>query len=110
MKKTKLGSALIESMEEALQWHEGNVDLASTELSIPDVPPTLSKAEIKKIRQQLLKMSQPVLAKYLGVTDKAVKAWEQGISKPSGSSARLLQMAKSNPKAFIEILSSLKAS
>lgn len=110
MKKTKFEKALIQSMEEALQWHEGKVKLSTSELDIPDAPPSLSKKEVKQIREQILKVSQPVLAKYLGVTDKAVKAWEQGLSKPSGSSARLLQIAKSNPKAFMELLGSLKAS
>ncbi len=110
MKKTKLGSALIEGMNEALAWHEGKIQLNSTEIQMPEAPPFLSKKEIKQIREQLLKISQPVLAKYLGVTDKAIRAWEQGLSKPSGSSARLLQIAKSNPKLFMELLGSLKAS
>jgi DNA-binding transcriptional regulator YiaG len=110
MKKTKLGSALIESMEEALNWHDGKMKLNTYEMDIPDAPPSLSKKDVKYIREKILKVSQPVLAKYLGVTDKAVKAWEQGLSKPSGSSARLLQIAQSNPKAFIKILGSLKAS
>lgn len=109
MKKTKLGSALIESTEEALNWHDGKMKLNTSEVDIPDAPPSLNK-NVKYIREQILKVSQPVLAKYLGVTDKAVKAWEQGLSKPSGSPARLLQIAKSNPKVFIEILGSLNAS
>jgi putative transcriptional regulator len=110
MKKTKLGSALVQGLEEALQWHEGKIRLNTSEIEIPDAPPAMGKKEVKKIREQILNVSQSVLAKYLGVTDKAVKSWEQGLSKPSGSAARLLQIARSNPKAFMELLGSLKAS
>ena len=39
-------------------------------------------------------VSQSVLAAYLCVTVKAVQRWEQGTSKPSGATAKLLAIAE----------------
>lgn len=49
-------------------------------------------AEIKALRARL-KVSQPVLAVYLGVTKGTVAGWEQGASKPKGPALRLLSLA-----------------
>ena len=63
------------------------------------MPPVFNKGQVKDIREQL-NVSQPIFAQILGVSDDTVKAWERGANKPSGSSARLIQIAKEDPQTF----------
>lgn len=52
-------------------------------------------AEIRALRHAL-GMSQKCFASYLGVSSKAVEAWEAGINHPSGAASRLLSMLESD--------------
>lgn len=103
-KTTKLGQGLLQGLREINDWQEGKIELRSTHVELPDDPPSMDKKTVKKIREEILHLSQPVLAKYLGVSDKAVKAWEQGLSKPNGSAVRLLQIALIEPQSFSAII------
>ncbi len=47
--------------------------------------------EVKKIRNSV-GFSQRLFARYLGVSEKTVEAWEAGINKPSGAASRILSM------------------
>lgn len=105
--KKSTGKMLIDALNEAVAFHEGKVTLRTESVAIPNDPPELSSREIKKIREQL-NLSQPIFAKYLGVSDKAVKGWEQGGGHPNGAALRLLELAKSDPKTFQTMI--LKAS
>lgn len=105
-KQTKLGQSLLKGLKEAVAFENKKMDLRTTTMEIPDVPPEFNKIEVKAIRERL-NVSQPIFAKILGVSDDTVKAWERGANKPSGSSARLIQIAEKNPKAFQEIMQSL---
>jgi len=105
-KQTKLGQGLLKGLKEAVAFENKKMDLRTTTLEIPDVPPEFSKAEVKEVREGL-NVSQPIFAQILGVSDDAVKAWERGANKPSGSSARLIQMAKQEPQKFQQIMRSL---
>lgn len=40
------------------------------------------------------KLSQPVFAQYFNVSDKLVKKWEQGESKPRGAALKMLSIAE----------------
>lgn len=105
-KKTKLGQGLLKGLKEAVAYEAKKLDLRTTTLEIPDVPPEFNKAEVKEVREQL-NVSQPIFAKILGVSDDTVKAWERGANKPSGSSARLIQIAKEDPQIFKQIMHKL---
>lgn len=105
-KQTKLGQGLLKGLKEAVAFENKKMDLRTTTMEIPDVPPEFNKTEVKAVRERL-NVSQPIFAKILGVSDDTVKAWERGANKPSGSSARLIQIAEKNPKAFQEIMQSL---
>lgn len=48
-------------------------------------------SDIKKVRSRV-GLTQNLFAKYLGVSQKTVEAWESGTNKPSGSSNRLITM------------------
>ncbi|MBS1972643.1 MAG: hypothetical protein JSU04_20210 [Bdellovibrionales bacterium] len=105
-KQTKLGQGLLKGLKEAVAFENKKMDLRTTTMEIPDVPPEFNKTEVKAVRERL-NVSQPIFAKILGVSDDTVKAWERGANKPSGSSARLIQIAKEEPQAFQQIMQRL---
>lgn len=105
-KKTKLGQGLLKGLKDAVAFENKKMDLRTTTMEIPDVPPEFNKTEVKAVRERL-NVSQPVFAKILGVSSDTVKAWERGANKPSGSSARLIQIAEKDPEGFREIMQSL---
>ncbi|HAS6106960.1 TPA: DNA-binding transcriptional regulator [Vibrio cholerae] len=47
-----------------------------------------------KVLREKNGLSQPVLAKYLNVSDKLVKKWEQGESAPKGAALKMLVLAE----------------
>ena len=49
--------------------------------------------QVKNLRLKY-KLSQPVFARYLNVSDKLVKKWEQGESKPSGAALKILSIVE----------------
>lgn len=102
--KTKLGQGLLKGLKEAVAYENQKIDLRTKTVEIPDTPPEFTKLQVKAVRERILKVSQPVFAKYLGVSDGAVKSWEFGTNKPQGSSARLIQMAQIDPKKFKELM------
>lgn len=53
-------------------------------------PRSFTSEEIREIRK-LLKVSQPVLAEFLGVSPSTVKDWEQGVCPLSGPACRILE-------------------
>lgn len=106
MQKTKLGQGLIKGLKEAVLFEQNKINLKSTAIEIPDSPPDFTKSEVKEVRE-FLNVSQSLFAKILGVSGHTVKSWELGSNKPSGSSARLIQMAKQNPNTFKELIQSL---
>ena len=63
-------------------------------------PALIEPAQIVQLRQSV-HLSQPVFAKYLGVTKSTMAKWESGEKKPSGPSRRLLEVVS---RHGIEIL------
>ena len=62
--------------------------------------PKFSGESIRRIREAL-SMTRPELAACLGVTSKAVEAWEYGKSQPSGPVCRLLSLLSVSMKEGI---------
>jgi putative transcriptional regulator len=58
--------------------------------SLPIVPSYTAK-QISLLRHKL-GLSQAVFAAYLNVSDRAIKKWEQGVTKPSGATLKLLSI------------------
>lgn len=53
----------------------------------------LDGKEVKKLRESI-KISQAVLARYLNLSPVSVQRWEQGKSRPTGSSVVLLNLIR----------------
>lgn len=80
---------------------EGKITLRTTKVEMPEPPPDLTAADVSKIRQKRLHMSQGAFAKLLGVSVRVIQSWEQGERKPFGAARRLLQVAEKNPDALL---------
>jgi putative transcriptional regulator len=65
------------------------------------VPAALEPRQIKRLRRQH-KLSQPVFARYLNISESTVEKWESGAKKPSGSALKLLSIVQ---KHGLEVLS-----
>ena len=65
-------------------------------MGIDVTPVSFDKDEIKTIRKTL-GVSQSVFAKLLNVSLSAVRQWEQGMRKPSGSTMILLELLQREP-------------
>ena len=59
-------------------------------------------AEIKQLRTRL-NLSQAILAGILGVSHKAVQAWEAGTNQPAGPAARLIDMLERKPEEVVSM-------
>lgn len=81
---------LMESLEEAANHARGKkTKVRITRWEIKPVK-KYSASAVKKIRKKV-NLSQPLFAELLGMSVKTVRSWEQGLSTPSRSSARLLE-------------------
>ena len=89
-------SSIINGLKEAIEYEKG--DLKGVKRHIISVKPlTVYKAnEIKKIRANL-DLSQSVFANIIGVSKKAVEAWESGKNIPQGPAQRMLELLDKDP-------------
>lgn len=90
-----LFESLKASLHEAIDHAEGKVEARTRKITIKPVP-TISAAEVKKLRKELA-MTQLMFGQLLGVSKKTVEAWEAGTNTPNGSAMRLLQLFVENP-------------
>jgi putative transcriptional regulator len=86
---------LVASLQEAIDIKQGKRRAARTTV----IPELIAKAVRSK-----LKLSQKQFAALLGVSQRTVEKWEQGIAKPSGAARSLLIVADKNPQAVLEAL------
>jgi putative transcriptional regulator len=87
-------SALVDSMNEALEHAQGKQSLRTVTLPRPPAP--FSGLAVKKVRTRL-RASQAVFASYLNVSAKLVQAWEAGRRRPEGPALVLLHIADTQP-------------
>ncbi|HZL89632.1 MAG TPA: hypothetical protein VFB96_14805 [Pirellulaceae bacterium] len=59
--------------------------------------PTVYTPELVKQTRRILEASQPVFARFLGVSASAVRDWEQGLKQPRGSACRLMDEIRRDP-------------
>ncbi len=105
--KDNFAELLLESAGQALDHAKGKISLNSETLELPDEPPKYTKSRIKKIREQILEVSQPVFASILACSPSTVKSWERGENVPTGATRRLLQLIESDPSHFLQSISNV---
>jgi putative transcriptional regulator len=105
MAKRNIGQELIAGLNEAVAYTRGEITLKSENVSLPKLPKEWKSKKITDLRIKKLRVSQSILAAYIGVTPSALQAWEQGLKKPSGSARRLLELLDQQPKLILELIS-----
>jgi putative transcriptional regulator len=89
-------SSIIKGLGEAVEYEKGN--LQGVKRHVVTVRPlTVYQADkIKKIRTRL-ELSQTAFASVIGVSKKAVEAWEAGKNIPQGPAQRMLELLDKRP-------------
>jgi putative transcriptional regulator len=64
---------------------------------------------VKKTRE-LLGVSQPLFARFIGASLNTVKAWEQGINPPHLMACRFMDEIRRNPKYWLAVLKKIAVS
>jgi len=90
-----VSESITRGLQEALEHAKGNLKLKSFKVSFEPVP-SYEPEDIKRIRATS-NMTQAGFAQFLGVTIKAVEAWECGRNKPNGPARRLMSVAETDP-------------
>jgi putative transcriptional regulator len=91
--------SLVEALNQAIEYEKGNKSMGRLRVvTIPDIEPIAdySKEKIKEIRQKT-NLPQKYFAELVGVSPRAVEAWETGKRKPTGSAKRLFQLIERDP-------------
>ena len=94
---SKMGSAILKSVDEALEHAKGNIELKTTQVTIMPVCESISAEEIKAVRKSL-GMTQVSFAILIGVSKKTVESWEVGRYAPDGAARRLISVLQQDPK------------
>ena len=98
--------SLVEALNQAINYEKGNKALGRVRIaSIPDIEPIkeYSKEKIKEVRRQT-NLPQKYFAELIGVSPRAVEAWEAGTRKPTGTAKRLLQLIEKNPNVVDSLI------
>ena len=94
---SELFNDLMSSLNEIIAYEQGKKveGVVVHKLCIDEVK-DFTPSEIRQIRLSA-KMTQAVFASCVGVTKKAVEAWEGGRSKPDGAARRTIGLFQKNP-------------
>jgi putative transcriptional regulator len=99
--------SIIEQGKRALndieQYKKGKLTFKTYKLEVPNE--TLETEDVKHIREDVLRVSQKVLAESIGVSVRTVQGWEIGKSKPIGAARRLLHLMADVPEIRKVVLS-----
>jgi putative transcriptional regulator len=103
-RKPTVGSEIIQGLTEFLETLEKKEPITDkftcrvVELDLCPMP--YDPVKVRRTRK-LLHASQAVFARFLGVTVKAVQAWEHGINSPSKMACRFMDEIQRNPRYWI---------
>jgi putative transcriptional regulator len=106
-KKASVGARIIEGLQEfadTLKKKEPIAEKFTCRVVELDLHPTPYDPELVKATRQLLRASQAVFARFLGVSVKTVQAWEQGASTPNDMACRFMDEIRHNPPYWTERL------
>jgi len=99
--KSTIGAKLIESLEEfsAALKKDGKVcDKFTHRRVVLNLKPVKYNAKSVKATRLLLRASQSIFAKFLGVSPSAVRSWERDMNVPSAMACRFMDEIQRNPE------------
>ena len=91
-KQKRMVDGLMQGLQETLEHSRGERKLREHTVEIPGPAPKWTAAQIRHLRKEQFRVSQPMFAALLNITTSTVRAWEQGQKTPSGAASRLLQL------------------
>lgn len=83
-------------LKQAIDYEKKNIDLKTVKMTMRPVS-EFSASEVRDIRMKA-NLSQVAFAKFLGVSKKAVEAWEAGRNQPNGAASRLIELIAKDPE------------
>ena len=98
---SRIGKKIIDRLERFTSDLERGVDVARTDTCrqiVLDLDPTEFTAERVLQSRKVLGLSQVLFAKFLGVSPKTVRAWEQGTNPPQGIACRVMDEILHDPE------------
>ena len=98
---SRIGQKIIDRFERFTSDLEKGVDVAQTYTCrqiVLDLNPTEFTAERVLQSRKALGLSQVLFAKFIGVSPKTVRAWEQGTNTPQDIACRLMDEILHNPE------------
>ena len=108
--KENFGEMLIEAAKEMVAVHRGELEPArvvrrpiTRRVATVASPSHYTAEQIQAIRERM-GVSQPVFAKLINASTSTVKAWEQGLRAPEGTSLRLLEIADMHPEILTTLI------
>jgi putative transcriptional regulator len=105
MKKKRMADELLKSLKQAVAMEEGELKGRESVRKLSRPAPKWTKSSIKKLREEVFHMSQPIFASLLNVKTATVRAWEQGQRTPDGAAARLLEILANDSHIAEELAS-----
>lgn len=99
MKKEKFNQ-LLESVQQ-MGRIRGGTKLDGMKLSYRVKPAT--PTEVKEVRIKVLGLTQIGFARVIGESPSAVRHWEQGRRRPSGSATKIIRLLKNHPDRLVEL-------
>jgi DNA-binding transcriptional regulator YiaG len=97
--KKRIGAQIVESLQEFLTELQNGADLSAFKCRVVEVtaPSRPADAELVKQTRAVLRASQTVFARFLGVSAQTVRAWEQGENAPSDIAKRFMDEIRHDP-------------
>ena len=99
---SEMYDSIMKGLHEALEFEKGNKKGSKVhKITIKEIR-TYTPEEIKEIRLKA-NMTQNVFASCIGVTKKAVEAWECGRTSPDGAARRTIGLLADNPHFAFDV-------
>jgi DNA-binding transcriptional regulator YiaG len=105
MKKKRMADGLLKSLKQAVAMENAEMKGRETFRKLSRPAPKWTKNSIKKLREDVFQMSQPVFASLLNVKPATIRAWEQGQRNPDGAASRLLEILSKDTQIAEELAS-----
>lgn len=103
MGKKSVGARITAGLQEFCDAVENDKPLTMRTVEL-DLQPSDYNSEAVRSTRQLLKMSQPLFAQFLGVDVKTVQAWEQGLREPKPIARRFMDEIQRDPEHWLRRL------
>jgi DNA-binding transcriptional regulator YiaG len=109
-RKTAVGARLIESLTELRDALASGAPLEERftvrTVHMPEEPSRYTRRDIKKLREEQLRVSQAVFAKLIGVSAPLVRAWEGRAQRrlPPPMARRLFDQIRQNPQGWVAMV------